>query len=152
MANKTLKASVLVLAGAAIAIQFIQPDRVNPPADPTTSFETLAKPSPKTVALVQRACKDCHSNQTVWPWYSRVAPASWLVASDVQEGRAHLNLSEWNRLGPEMSMLKLRAMCAEVKDGEMPLWQYRLIHRDASLTATDVGELCTGLGAPAVVQ
>ncbi len=152
MRGKVIKIAALALAGAAVLIQFIQPDRANPPADPAASFEAVARPSPRAAAVVRRSCQDCHSHQTVWPWYSRVSPMSWLVASDVQEGRAHLNLSEWNRLGPEMSALKSKAMCSQAKSGEMPLWQYKIIHRDAALTSGDVEALCAGLGSPAVVQ
>ena len=143
-----LKRILLALAAIAVGIQFAQPDRTNPPSDPAGSFEAVVRPSPRAAAIIQRACQDCHSNQTVWPWYSRVAPMSWLVADDVKEGRAKLNLSEWNRLSPEMSQRRMLAICKEVKEGEMPLWQYRAIHADSKLTASDVSALCALAPAP----
>jgi hypothetical protein len=131
-------AVILVLA----AIQLFQPDRTNPPVDPKMTFETVARPSPAVWSIINRACRDCHTNSTVWPWYSRLAPASWLVASDVQEGREHLNFSEWGRLGPEMSKEKLKQVCSEVREGDMPLWQYALIHSQARLSQADKDALC----------
>jgi hypothetical protein len=103
-------------------------------------------------ALVRRACHDCHSNNTVWPWYSRIAPVSWLIADDVKGGRAHLNFSEWSYYGPEMSMLKLKQACTEVKAGDMPLWQYKLLHSQARLSQTDIEKLCSASAPPADLQ
>ena len=96
-----LKTTILLAAGALVVMQFFRPERANPSTDASASFEAVAKPSPEVVASLKRACYDCHSNQTVWPWYSNVAPVSWLIANDVKEGRAHLNFSEWTRPGPE---------------------------------------------------
>jgi hypothetical protein len=77
-----------------------------------------------------------------------VAPASWLVADDVKDGRVHLNFSEWNRLSPELSRRRMGAICKEVKEGEMPLWQYRLLHSESKLTSSDVSALCALAPAP----
>ncbi len=136
---------IIVVAGAVIlvGIQFVRPERTNPTSDPSASFEAVARPARQTASVVQRACQDCHSNATAWPWYSNLAPASWLVVSDVKEGRARLNLSEWNRLSPEMSQIRLRKMCEEASAGEMPPLQYTLIHRGAKLGPQDVSDLCS---------
>jgi len=125
-----------------VAAQFFQPDKANPPAVPAADFEVVAKPHPEVAAIVKRACRDCHSNNTTWPWYSRIVPASWLIAGDVKEGRAHLNFSEWRLLGAEMSRLRLKEACGEVKSGGMPLWQYRLMHPEARLSEADIQTLC----------
>jgi hypothetical protein len=125
-----------------VAIQSIPPDRINPPIDPNLSFESVAKSVPQMVSIVNRACRDCHSNATVWPWYSRIAPASWLVVSDVKEGREHLNFSEWGRLDKEKAKMKLLQICDEVREGGMPLWQYRIIHSQARLSQSDIDILC----------
>jgi hypothetical protein len=130
------------LVAAAVGAQFFQPERINPPFDRSTSFETVAKAPPVVVAAVGRGCRDCHSNQTEWPWYSRVAPVSWLVASDVREARARLNLSEWGRFSPDMARLRLTEMCDEVSKGDMPPLQYTLIHRGAKLTTDERSALC----------
>jgi hypothetical protein len=146
MSGKTLRTAALAVVAVAVGIQFIRPARTNPPADPAASFEAVAKPSPQAATLVRRACYDCHSNQTVWPWYARVAPSSWLVADDVRDGRAHLNLSEWNRLSPEMSRIRMGAMCEEMRKGEMPLWHYVPLHPEAKLSSEDIAAFCAAAG------
>ncbi len=132
-------AVVILLAGA----QFFRPDRSNPPVNPAATFEAVAAPGPEFTAVVSRACYNCHSNITVWPWYSRIAPVSWLVADDVKEGRAHLNFSEWGSLGPDVARTRLKDICDEVQSGGMPLWQYRLVHPEAKLSEQDVKVLCS---------
>jgi hypothetical protein len=148
MSMRLLKRILLGLAVVAAGIQFVQPDRANPPSDPAGSFEALVRPSPRAADILRRACQNCHSNQTVWPWYSRVAPMSWLVADDVKDGRAKLNFSEWNRLSPELARRRMGAICKEVSGGDMPLWQYRLLHAESKLTASDISALCALAPAP----
>jgi hypothetical protein len=99
--------------------------------------------SPATRALAQRACYDCHSNLTTWPWYSQVAPMSWLVYSDVVGGRENLDFSRWDR-AQEPSAQEVAAI---VKAGEMPPFQYVLMHRDAKLSAAEKATLAAGLAA-----
>jgi hypothetical protein len=142
---KYVASCVLVLF---VSIQFVQPSRTNPPASPEASFAAVARPSPEVAAIFKRACSDCHSNETTWPWYSRVSPVSWLLASDVREGRARMNLSEWNFLSPEASRLKLKSACKEVREDEMPMWQYRLMHSEARLTPADVDKICSAASLP----
>jgi hypothetical protein len=142
MSRTVLKAALAGLVVIGGGIQFIQPPRTNPPAEPGASFEAVAKPAPAAAAVVRRACTDCHSHETAWPWYSKISPISWLVAKDVREGRARLNLSAWNLYGPEMSALRVGEMCEKARKGEMPLWQYRLLHPRAKLTAADISALC----------
>ncbi len=142
MRRKAITYGISVLVLALVAIQFLQPERHNPRIYPEMSFETVAKPSPEVVSIVDRACRDCHSHSTTWPWYSYVAPASWLVADDVKKGRIHLNFSEWSHLSAEMSKQKLEKACSEAREGSMPLWQYRLIHSSARLSQADIDALC----------
>lgn len=136
--------AAVLLAGA----QFFQPARTNPPEVPAATFEAVAETSPEVKAIIQWACRDCHSNSTVWPWYSRFAPVSWMVADHVREGRARLNFSEWNLYGPDMSRLRLKEACQQVQAGEMPVWSYRLMHPEARLTVSDVRALCADTGSP----
>lgn len=141
MTNKIAK---FLSAGAAVflAAQFFQPARTNPPADPGASFAAVVKPPAHTAAVIGRSCADCHSNQTRWPWYSRVSPVSWMVARDVKQGRARLNFSEWNLYGPEMSKLRIGAMCRAAAQGDMPPKFYTPVHPEARLTEPDVAALC----------
>jgi hypothetical protein len=95
----------------------------------------------QTRAIAKKACFDCHSNEVVWPWYSNIAPVSWLVQRDVDEGRRHLNFSEWgsnNRSVGEIAEV--------IQEGEMPPAQYTLIHTAAKLTAAEKQTLIQGLG------
>ena len=130
-----MKRKVLIAAGALvvvlIAIQFVPVDRSNPPV--AADFD-----GPTDVATVLRAsCYDCHSHETTWPWYSRVAPVSWLVAHDVEEARDHLNFSLWGSYDPKRQERLAEEIWEEVNDGEMPLPAYLLAHSDARLTDAD---------------
>lgn len=95
--------------------------------------------SPQTRALFQRACFDCHSNETHWPWYSYVAPTSWLVQRDVNVGRQHLNFSQWNQ--PQRHAADV---AREVESGAMPLWFYLPMHPAARLTPSEKQALIAG--------
>ena len=87
-------ASVAVLCVAA-GIQFVRPARTNPPTDPTATLLTRVHVPADVGAILERACRDCHSNDTKWPWYSNVAPVSWFVINHGNHGRSHFNYSEW---------------------------------------------------------
>jgi mono/diheme cytochrome c family protein len=107
--------------------------------------------SPQTRELVHRACFDCHSNETVWPWYANVAPVSWLLQGDVNEGRSHLNFTEWTH--PQKHA---KDVAAQVKEGEMPPWFYLPMHPAARLTDAEKQALIDGaeksLGPQAVPE
>lgn len=90
---------------------------------------------------MQRACYDCHSNRTVWPWYSKVAPVSWWVINHVNDGRRHLNFSEWQPLPAEKRREQLGEILEEVEEGEMPLASYVLGHPEARLSQADLQAL-----------
>ena len=124
-----------------IGIQFVRPDRTNPPSSAAASLQL--KMSPDVRAILDRSCRDCHSNETRWPWYTNVAPASWLVASDVHHGREHFNISEWTSYPPDDQDQLLDAMCNLTQRGRMPLTQYLVIHRNSKLSPADVTAICT---------
>jgi len=88
-------------------------------------------------SVLERSCADCHSNHTIWPWYSRVAPVSWLVERDVRRGRDRLNLSNWSRYSVEERRKILADIASAVENGQMPLPQYALIHPQARLSAAE---------------
>ncbi len=130
-----MKRKVLIAAGALfavlIAIQLVPVDRSNPPVD--ADFD-----GPTEVATVLRAsCYDCHSHETSWPWYSRVAPVSWLVAHDVEEARGHLNFSLWGDYDPKRQERLAEEIWEEVDEGEMPLPAYLLAHSESRLNEAD---------------
>ena len=129
---KVLRWIVLVVAVAAVVIQFVPVAR---PSNPPVTSEVPA--SPEVRAILRRACYDCNSNETVWPWYSRVAPVSWQVAQDVREGREELNFSTWDQYSAKQQGKKLRESFEEVGEGEMPPWFYLPMHSDAMLSTQD---------------
>jgi len=123
-----------------IGMQFVRPDRTNPRAAAAASL--LAKTPPDITALLNRSCRNCHSNETRWPWYTNVAPVSWLVIGDVNHAREHFNFSEWTSYTSDDQDKFLGAMCNLVQRGRMPLSSYLLIHWNAKLSPTDVTALC----------
>jgi len=127
---------VVILLGLLIQLVPFGKDHTNPPVVAEPAWD-----SPQTRALAQRACFDCHSNETVWPWYSRIAPVSWLVMRDVQEGREKLNFSEWG----QRRMRDADEAGEAVREGEMPMPIYLLQHPEARLSATEKEALASGL-------
>lgn len=129
--KRTLKWSGIVLVILLVVIQVIPVERTNPPVE----SEIVAPAAVR--AVLRRACYDCHSNETVWPWYSRVAPVSWLLASDVSEGREKMNFSAWSHLPAEKQVKLLRKCWSEIQEGEMPPWYFLPMHPEARLSAED---------------
>jgi hypothetical protein len=93
-----------------------------------------AQIDPGALAIIQRACRNCHSQQTVWPWYSHVAPVSWLLARDVQQARLHMNLSQWQDYSTDDRLRLLSEIGSAVRNREMPVQRYVLLHPEARLT------------------
>ncbi|MCC7007287.1 MAG: heme-binding domain-containing protein [Acidobacteria bacterium] len=136
------KKIVLVIAVLLVAAQAIRPARTNPPTDPSRTLAAVAQVPPDVKAILDRSCRDCHSHDTVWPWYSQVAPFSWVLVSHVNEGREHLALSDWAAYDRPRATKKLQEMCEQVRAGDMPMSSYVLLHRDAALSDADVQALC----------
>jgi cytochrome c551/c552 len=107
--------------------------------------------SPQTEQLAQQACFDCHSNETVWPWYSSVAPMSWMLQRHVDEGRAELNFSEWGMGREEEEGEEAEELVESVIEGEMPPANYLPLHPEARLSAAEKETLAQGLAATAGV-
>jgi hypothetical protein len=125
-----------------LAIQFLRPPRENPVTDPLQAIAARVAIPPDVAATVRRACYDCHSNQTRWPWYSGVAPMSWLVVGHVTDGRQRLNFDDWNAHSPRRTTPPLDAICGQISQGKMPLPSYLLAHQDSKLSQADVAQLC----------
>ena len=137
-----LKLAGLLIVVFLIAAQFVPVDRSNPPIDPGKSIYATGIAPDEIHTILQRSCKDCHSNQTSWPWYSHVAPVSWLIASDVHHGRRELNLSEWGSYAEKRKGNKLDAICEQVRRGDMPDSKYTLIHAGARLSDAERATIC----------
>ncbi len=143
--NTTLKkiakwGGILVIAGFVI-LQLVPYGRshTNPPVQSEPNWD-----SQDTRALAERACFDCHSNETTWLWYSNIAPFSWLVQHDVEEGRRILNFSEWDQGGKPR---ELEEMAEVLQRGSMPPAVYTPLHPNAKLTPAEVDQLIAGLNA-----
>ena len=129
---RILKLTAMAAVVFLVVAQAFRIDKNNPPVE----GEVTAPPQVKEV--MRRSCYGCHSNEVVWPWYADVAPASWLVAYDVHEGRAELNFSVWGTYSPAKRQKKLREIAETITSGEMPPWYYVYpMHRDARLSAAD---------------
>ena len=140
--RKALRFLAVALAVLLFGLQFIRPERGTPARASAQSIEQHVSVPPEVKQVLTRACKDCHSNETQWPWYSHVAPVSWFVADHVNEGRDELNFSDWGDYTPHESGEILEMVCREVKQGTMPLTSYLILHPEAKLTPADVKTLC----------
>ena len=126
-----VKAIGLSAVAVLIGIQFVPVRRDNPPVTGDVAAPKDAQ------AVLRKSCYDCHSHETRWPWYSHVAPVSWLIASDVHGGRDHLDFSTWNDYPDGQRDYYRKQSYKRVSQGDMPPLVYLLIHRNAKLTAGD---------------
>jgi hypothetical protein len=139
--KKKLKWIFGALVAVFVGLQFTNPARTNPPVPPGGDIAATNPPPPQIVALLHAACYDCHSDETIWPWYSHVAPVSWLVVSDVNHGREHVNFSEWPHAHPTWAARRLGDISDELGYREMPPAKYTLMHPAARLTDAQRQEL-----------
>lgn len=140
--KKALKIVAILVVIGLIAIQFIRHDRTTPPVvDADTMSVSMQVPS-QVDAILKRSCSDCHSDQTVYPWYAQVAPVSWWLDDHISEARREVNMSVWNTYSPKKKAKKLEEMCQQVESGEMPLPSYLWIHRDAVLKEGEARTIC----------
>ena len=134
------RAATLLLLLALIAALSVMTMPVNP-GNPDGRILSGAQVEPGILAILQRSCQDCHSEATRYPWYSYVAPVSWLIWSDVARGRKHLNFSRWSEYPVLRRMRSLSEIANQVKDREMPLRQYTLLHPRARLSEAEVSAI-----------
>ena len=141
-ARRMLAASgvgLLAAMGVAVWARPVLPDER---ADPSLALSARNAVPEQVTSMLRRACFDCHSNETRWPWYARLPVAAHLIASDVREGRAQLDWSLWESYNRFARAELLDKACERMSQGMMPPWQYRLLHPAARLSARDVDELC----------
>jgi hypothetical protein len=141
----------VLIAGAA-AIQFVRPARTNPATDPGRTLAATTPVPHETARMLERACRDCHSNDTRWPWYSNVAPVSWLVIDHVNHGRRHFNYSDWAKYDQRERDRLLKNSCTLARKGDMPMPSYTWMHREARLSDADVEALCGWVERRAVLK
>lgn len=136
--RRVIRIGLFALIGSFLLIQVIPygRDHANPPVTAEPAWD-----SPRTRALAVTACFDCHSNETEWPWYTNIAPMSWLTQRDVDQGREALNFSEWDR--PQ----EAEDVGEVIREGGMPPWTYTVLHPDARLSDAEKERLIAGLEA-----
>lgn len=140
MFKKILRFAILAIVVLLVLIQLVPYGRAhtNPPVVQEPAWD-----SPTTRTLAKRACFDCHSNETAWPWYTNVAPVSWMIQRHVDEGRQKLNFSDWGNSRER----ELDEIAEVILEGEMPLPNYLPMHPEARLTPAEKQALIDGLNA-----
>ncbi len=140
--KKILKIAAVVLVSAFVIAQFIRPNFFNPPIVPGETLEDSTNVPAEVQMVMSRSCNDCHSNKTLYPWYSHISPFSWFLKSHIDAGRGEMNLSTWNTYPVKKKVRKLEEICEMMETRAMPLPSYLWIHRDAVLTDDQSRMLC----------
>jgi len=140
--NRTLQRIALSTGLLFAGIQLWPAGRTNPPT--TAGLDA----PPEVTAVLRRVCFDCHSNETRWPWYAYVAPVSWWMVHDVDEGRAELNFSEWGALPEQKRERRAAKLIEEIEEDAMPPKSYRRLHGDARVTEEELDRLRNWAAAP----
>ncbi len=139
--SRRLKQGALVFVLVFAAAQLVRPDRTNPATDGRRTIEARPGTASGLGAVLDRSCRDCHSNRTAWPWYTRIAPVSWAMAYGVRTGRKAANFSEWGAYRPEEQQRLLAESCRDVSTGKMP-GAWTLLHPEAKLSTRDIETIC----------
>jgi hypothetical protein len=140
--NKIIKLALILLIVAFVVIQFFRPERTSSEVYEENHVTKKLNVPDNVHQILKRSCFDCHSNHTSWPWYSNVAPVSWLVAKDVRNGRTKMNFSEWGKIPVSKQEARLESICEEIREGEMPLKEYLYLHPEAKLSPQEKDILC----------
>lgn len=139
--SRRVKQAAVVFVLVFAAAQLIRPERANPSTDARRTIQAQVGTASGLVAVLDRACRDCHSNNTVWPWYTQIAPLSWLMASGVNEGRKAVNFSEWASYPPDVQRTLLSVACQDATSGTMP-GPYTLVRPETKLSPQDIETIC----------
>ena len=142
---KRIPVKWIVLGAIAVVflIQLIRPRETNPTIVPSRGLVAHLDVPLDVQNVLKRSCYDCHSNATVWPWYSHVAPVSWYVARDVNVGRSHINFQNWEaQLNQQEALEHLGLTCKLVREGRMPPAEYRVMHKGTDVTPEEASAIC----------
>lgn len=140
--KRAVKWAGIGLVAGLVVIQFFQPEKNMSPVDPSEDLLMVASPPGHVAELIKSSCYDCHSNQTVYPWYSKVAPVSWYLQKHIKKGKSDLNVSEYGSLDKTDKIEFLVDLCEVVEAGTMPLLSFTLIHKAARLSEEDREVIC----------
>jgi len=136
-----VKGAALLFA-AALLIQLARPERTNPPTYESRTLSATSHVTPGAKAVLERACRDCHSNDTRWPWYANLAPVSWFVIDHVNSGRRHFTYSDWSQYDGDKKRRILKDICDLTRKKDMPMSSYLWMHDDARVSEADTAALC----------
>lgn len=137
-----MKKKILIgLVALFVLMQFFRIDKTNPPVVEGEDILSMSQASPEIAGILKKACFDCHSNETTYPWYSNVAPISWMVKHHIDEGRDYMNFSTWGKYNVKKQQHKLSEAYEEVEEGEMPMFGYVKMHSEADLSAAEKKQL-----------
>ena len=139
--KRRLKQAALAVLVIFAAAQLVRPERANPPTDASRTIQAHLGTDSQMAAVLNRSCRDCHSNATVWPWYTGVAPVSWLMVYGVRKGRDAVNFSEWAGYPTEVQTALLIESCQDVMQGTMP-GLYTLLHPEVRLSDQEIKTIC----------
>ncbi len=134
---KIVKIIALILLVGFVGIQFVPTDLNQSDTVPKTDFLLVNNTQENISALLQESCYNCHSNNTEYPWYNKVQPVAWFLEDHINEGKEELNFNEWDAYSNRRKNSKLKSIISQVKDDEMPLASYTLIHKDAKLSNSE---------------
>ncbi len=140
--KKTLKILGILIFVGFVVLQFFGIDKTTPPIVPSETLEAAVSVPADISQIMVRSCNDCHTNATIYPWYSNVQPFGWFLKNHIEEGRQKLNFSIFNIYTAQKKAKRLDDVCDQVESKEMPLPSYLWIHRDAVLTDSDAKALC----------
>jgi heme-binding protein len=139
--NRRLKQAAVAFVVLFAAAQFVRPEHANPPTDVKRTIQSRMGTTSGVAAVLNRACRDCHTNATVWPAYAQFAPLSWLMKHAVTEGRKTVNFSEWGSYSAEQQRSLLALSCRDMTEGKMP-GVYTLVRPETRLSAHDIETVC----------
>lgn len=140
--KKVLKIIAIILLVLFVVMQFFGIDRSSPPIVQSETLEAAVAVPPDIQVILGRSCNDCHTNNTIYPWYAYIQPAGWFLKNHINDGRQHLNFSVFNTYTPNKKAKKLEEICEQVNEGEMPLPSYLWLHGNAVLKDTEARALC----------
>ncbi|HVZ57462.1 MAG TPA: heme-binding domain-containing protein [Chitinophagaceae bacterium] len=136
-----IKKILLILLVILVVIQFFHPAKNQASGEQPNSIARVYTVSPEVKTILDKACMDCHSNNTIYPWYSKIQPVDWWMDNHIREGKHDLNFDEFASYSPRRQYRKLEQVMKQVKEGEMPLNSYTWIHKNAILTDAEKATL-----------
>lgn len=135
--KKAIKKITILLVIALVGIQFMPTKRNISDVVPATDINTVFNVPEGITATFKTSCYDCHSNNTVYPWYNKIQPMAWLLENHINNGKAELNFNEFGDYSVRRQKSKLKSIASQINDGEMPISSYTIIHQDAKLSESD---------------